>query len=109
VLDGASIADPSQTNGTCSPTKPGGVYSFFSLQETGGGVLTCPNGGHWAQCWNAPCEVLPGGKEAKCVCPLSSGGFATPGGGCNTANCSSQILVGAPFPTKGNDTCHPPK
>lgn len=41
--------------------------------------------------------------------PLSSGGFATPGGGCNTANCSSQILVGAPFPTKGNDTCHPPK
>jgi hypothetical protein len=58
-----------------------------------------------AQCWNAPCELLPGGKEAKCVCPLCTQSFVTPGGDCNPANCTAEILVGEPFPVKGGGGC----
>jgi hypothetical protein len=103
VDDGASFANLSQTNGTCTPSTKGGVYSFFSLKGLqNGSMLACPSGSHWAQCWNAPCELQPGGKEAKCVCPLCSHSFATPGGDCNPANCGTQIMVGAPFPVKGS-------
>jgi hypothetical protein len=105
VLDGPSLADPSQTNGTCTPKQPGGVYSFFSLEGFDPkDQLACP-AGHWAQCWNAPCELLAGGKQARCVCPLCSQSFTTPGGDCNPANCTGQILVGAPFPAKGAGGC----
>jgi hypothetical protein len=106
VEEGVSIANPTQTNGTCTPSKPGSVYSFFwpkGLQP--GSMLACPSGSHWAQCWNAPCDLLPGGKEAKCICPLCASSFATPGGDCNPANCTSQILVGSPFPVKGSGGC----
>jgi hypothetical protein len=103
VDDGPSFANLSQTNGTCTPSTKGGVYSFFSLKGFGSsGTLTCPSGSHWAQCWNAPCEMLPGGKEAKCVCPLCTSSYATPGGDCNPANCGTEILIGAPFPVKGS-------
>jgi hypothetical protein len=103
---GASFADPGQTNGTCTPSNPGGVYSFFSLQGLQpNSMLACAKGSHWAQCWNAPCELLPGGKEAKCVCPLCNSSFVTPGGDCNPANCTSEILVGAGFPVKGSSGC----
>jgi hypothetical protein len=106
VLDGPSFADPGQTNGTCTPTHSGEVYSFFSLQDfKSNGVLACPSGSHWAQCWNAPCRLQPGGTEAKCVCPLCNSSYVTPGGDCNTANCGTEILVGAGFPVKGGARC----
>lgn len=105
VLAGPSLADPTQTNGTCTPKQPGGVYSFFSLEGFDpSGQLACPSG-HWAQCWNAPCEILAGGKQAKCICPLCSQSFTTPGGDCNPANCTGEILVGAPFPVTGGGGC----
>lgn len=106
VLDGPSFADPSQTNGTCAPTNSGEVYSFFSLQDfKSNGMLACPSGSHWAQCWNAPCKLEPGGTQAKCVCPLCTSSYVTPGGDCNTANCGTEILVGAGFPVKGGARC----
>ena len=106
VDDGASIANLAQTNGTCTPSKPGAVYSFFSLKGMQpGSLLACPSGSHWAQCWNAPCELLPGGKEARCVCPYCTHSYLTPGGDCNPANCATQIMVGAPFPVKGGGGC----
>jgi hypothetical protein len=105
VLDGPSFANPSQTNGTCEPKDPKEIYSFFSLQDfKSNGLLACPSG-QWAQCWNAPCKVQPGGTEAKCVCPLCNSSFISPGGDCNTANCGTQILVGAGFPVKGGARC----
>lgn len=102
VETGPSFADLSQTNGSCTPATPKGVYSFFwPAGIKPGTMLACPGGSQWAQCWNAPCELLPGGKEAKCVCPLCSQSYITPGGDCNPANCGTEILVGAPFPVKG--------
>ena len=102
ILDGASIASLDQLGGSCTPPKKGTVYSLFSLQGYGtSGTLTCPQGTQFAQCWNATCEVLPGGKQATCTCPLCPGPFVTPGGSCNPANCKSEILVGAAFPVKG--------
>jgi hypothetical protein len=107
VLNGPSFADPSQTeNHACAPADSKQVYSFFSLQDfKSNGVLACPSGSHWAQCWNAPCTLEPGGTQAKCVCPLCPGGFITPGGDCNPANCTADILVGAGFPIKGAARC----
>ncbi len=107
VLDGPSIADPNQTgNHACAPSDPKKIYSFFSLQGLkSNGLLTCPAGTQWAQCWNAPCTLEPGGTQAKCVCPLCPGPFASSGGDCNTANCTADILVGFGFPTKGAARC----
>jgi hypothetical protein len=110
VEEGVSIANLSQTNGTCTPTQKGGIYSFFSFKGIqAGSLLACPSGSKWAQCWNAPCELQPGGKEARCVCPLCTHSYVTPGGDCNPANCGSQIMVGAPFPVKGTGGMCPAK
>ncbi len=106
VLDGPSFANPSQTNGTCAPKDPKAVYSFFSLQDfKSNGLLACPSGSQWAQCWNAPCTLQPGGTQARCVCPLCNSSYLTPGGDCNTANCGTEILVGAGFPVSGGARC----
>jgi len=101
VLNGASIASLEQLGGSCTPKEKGTVYSTFSLvgfkpsQQLG-----CPAGTQFAQCWNATCKLLPGGKKANCLCPLCPGPFFTPGGSCNPANCKSEILVGGAFPVK---------
>jgi hypothetical protein len=106
VLRGPSFANLTQTNGTCTPSKPGGVYSFFSFEGFNpADQLACPGGSQWAQCWNAPCELLPGGKQARCTCPLCTSSFVTPGGGCNVKNCTAEILVGAPFKVTGSGGC----
>jgi hypothetical protein len=106
VLTGNSIADLSQTNGTCIPSQPSSVYSFFSLDGFHlKDQLTCPDGSTWAQCWNAPCTLLAGGKQATCNCPSCTSSFVTPGGNCNPNNCKQQILVGSPFPVSGGGGC----
>lgn len=107
VLDGPSFADPNQTgNHSCTPADPKHVYSFFSLQNLkSNGMLACPTGTQWAQCWNAPCTLEPGGTQAKCVCPLCPGPYVTPGGDCNPANCAGNIFVGAGFPIQGPARC----
>lgn len=106
VLNGASIASIDQI-GSCTPP-PGKVYSLFSLQGFDPGkVLACPTGSHFAQCWNATCVPVPGSnpEQATCLCPLCEGSFTSPGGDCNVANCTGQILVGAAFPVQGGGGC----
>lgn len=100
VRDGASIASLPQLDGSCT-APPGKIYSLFSLDGfQPGNVLACSTGS-FAQCWNATCVLQPGGKEAVCLCPLCPAPFATPGGSCNVANCTGQILVGLAFPVSG--------
>jgi hypothetical protein len=103
VLNGPAIASLDQLGGSCTPKEKGVVYSLFSLQGfKPSQQLSCPAGTHFAQCWNATCKLLPGGKTATCLCPLCPGPFVTPGGSCNPANCSSEILVGAAFPAQSS-------
>jgi len=103
VLDGPAFASKDQIP-SCKPPK-GTVYSLFSLCGFDvKKVLACP-AGHYAQCWNATCVLAPGGKTATCRCPLCEGSFTTPGGDCKTTNCTSQILVGAPFQVQGGGGC----
>jgi len=103
VLKGPAIASLDQLGGSCTPTQKGVVYSLFSLQGfQQGQQLACPQGTQFAQCWNATCKLLPGGKKATCLCPLCPGPFVTPGGSCNPASCKSEILVGAAFPVQNS-------
>ena len=103
VLNGPAIASLDQLGGSCTPTQKGVVYSLFSFQGfKPSQQLACPAGTHFAQCWNATCKLLPGGKKATCLCPLCPGPFVTPGGSCNPASCSSEILVGAAFPVQNS-------
>ncbi|HEY0782056.1 MAG TPA: hypothetical protein VGE98_06375 [Thermoanaerobaculia bacterium] len=102
VLNGPSIGSLEQLGGSCTPKQPGQVFSLFSLVGFDPSQqLACPAGSHFAQCWNATCKLLPGGKQATCLCPLCPGPFVTPGGSCNPANCKSEIMVGAAFPIQG--------
>ncbi|HEV7517647.1 MAG TPA: hypothetical protein VGR07_15210 [Thermoanaerobaculia bacterium] len=104
VLTGPAIASLAQLKGSCTPP-PGKVYSLFSTPGFDS-LLRCPKGAsHYAQCWNATCILAPGGKEAACTCPLCTGSFSTPGGDCNVANCSGEILVGSAFPVQGGGGC----
>ncbi len=97
VLHGPAFGSLDQLGGSCTPPK-GVVYSLFSFQGfQPKHQLACPASAHFAQCWNATCKLLPGGKQASCLCPLCPGPFVTPGGSCNPANCSGEILVGAAF------------
>jgi len=102
VLNGPSIAGLDQLGGSCTAPK-GSVYSLFSFQGfQPKHQLACPEGTQFAQCWNATCKLLPGGKKATCLCPLCPGPFVTPGGSCNPANCKSEIMVGAAFPVQNS-------
>jgi hypothetical protein len=104
VLKGPSFASIDQIH-SCTPP-PGKVYSLFSLEGFNiNKQLSCPAGSHYAQCWNATCVLAPGGTKATCTCPLCEGSFVTPGGNCNTANCTGQILVGGAFPVHGGGGC----
>lgn len=101
VLNGPSFASLPQLGGSCTAPQ-GKVYSLFSLQGfQPDKVLSCSTGS-FAQCWNATCVLQQGGQNAVCTCPLCPGPFTTPGGDCNVANCTGQILVGAAFPVSGS-------
>jgi hypothetical protein len=60
-------------------------------------VLTCPSGVPWANCVDVECEIDPTNPAvALCQCiTVRTGQSFTFGGGCDPANCTSEIWSGA--------------
>jgi hypothetical protein len=120
ILNGWNIADVNGGNmkGSCDPP-PDGVWStYFPLTEVpqedtmpawqtvAATPLTCPGGssGQYAECFSFSCVLdgtVNGQALAKCTCPIEKAPnqFVTAGGNCEVANCSADLLIGAPFPT----------
>jgi hypothetical protein len=123
ILNGWSIADLSGGNmkGSCAPP-PDGVWSLYAplaevpqeyttpaWQTVAATPLTCPGGkaNQYAECFSFSCVLdgtVNGQALAKCTCPMEKAPqqFVTAGGNCDTSNCSSQLMIGAPFPTSIN-------
>lgn len=106
VLEGLALANMAVIQSCEAPA--GMVYSLYSTCEPADvaeSLMQCP-AGSYAQCWNALCSYADGARSARCVCPIQHGPFITPGGECDPANCSAELLVGAPF--RGQPGCRLP-
>lgn len=69
------------------------AISTYSVAQTEGkGLLQCPQGGTYADCFNFDCTIDPDHPyRALCVCPVlqaKGGPFVTRGGQCRQAACS---------------------
>ena len=94
-------------NTSCEDRAPLGnrlVSTFSTANAADLGVMTCPAGLPWANCYDAECEEDPDTGVIECACPITSSDseWITFGGGCDKDTCSTTLWSAAPASSDPN-------